>query len=145
MKKLITLCIFLLSGALAVSGQSKYEVTLTGLDQIPRVNTPAMGFVEVWVESDTLYVSGTFEDLRSYYWSGFIHFGKKGEAGNRLYRLKASDFNEEKNSGVFHPEDNKFPMRPAQKEALRNGHLYINIASNRHQQGEIRGQIPPMQ
>ncbi len=144
MRKFFLTIFFLLSGTLVLSAQARYEITLTGLDQVPRVNTPAMGYVEVWVESDTLYVSGRFEDLRGHYWAGYIHYGRKGETGHRHFRLKATDFNEEKNSGRFDPEENKFPLRPSQKEALRNGHLYVNISSNRHQRGEIRGQIPPM-
>ncbi len=144
MKRTFLTILILLLATLMLSAQVKYEVTLSGLDQVPRVNTPAMGFVEVWVESDTLYVSGTFEDLRGHYWAGHIQYGRKGETGHRHFRLKPTDLNEEKNSGRFDPEENKFPLRASQKEVLKNGHFYINIASNRHQQGEIRGQIPLM-
>ncbi len=144
MKKLwITFIVFFFSG-FSLFGQAKYEITLSGLEKAPQVRTPATGIVEVWVESDTLYVSGTFSDLMDTYWAGHIHYGRRGEEGNRLFRLKPSDLSEDKRNGAFDPEENKFHLRQAQLEALRNGHLYINISSYRHQRGEIRGQIPPM-
>ncbi len=143
-EKLSISVVLLLFFGFSAFGQSKHEITLSGLEKAPQVRTPATGIVEVWIESDTLYVSGKFSDLRDYYWAGHIHYGRRGEEGNRLFRLKATEFSEDKRSGSFDPEENKFHLRQAQLEALRNGHLYINIASFRHQQGEIRGQLPPM-
>jgi hypothetical protein len=130
--------------SLTATAQSKYEVTLSGLEKTPQVRTPATGLIEVWFESDTLYVSGTFSDLRDYYWAGHIHYGRTGEEGNRLFRLKPTDLSEDKRSGAFDSGENKFHLRPVQREALRDGRLYINISSHRYQQGEIRGQIPGM-
>jgi hypothetical protein len=144
MKKILILLFIFLFYGLSATAQSKYEIMLSGLEKSPQVRTPATGIIEVWFESDTLYISGKFSDLRDYYWAGHIHYGRRGEEGNRLFRLKPTDLNEEKTSGAFDPEENKFHLRPAQREALRDGHLYINISSYRHQQGEIRGQIPSM-
>lgn len=123
--------------------QTTYEIELAGYNNVPVVRTAAMGVVEVTADGDSLFVGGTFENLRGHYWSAFIHYGKEGETGNRLYRLSA-DLNEEKNGGEFKKEENRFELRPAIREALRNGNLYIQISSNRNQDGEIRGQIPRM-
>lgn len=123
--------------------QATYEMTLTGVDHIPPVGTPAFGSLEVWLESDTLYVRGSFTDLTGHYWAGHIHFGEPGKTGNRLFRLRPN-LSENQREGSFHESENKFPLRPAQRQALRNGNLYIVISSNRHQQGEIRAQIPRM-
>ncbi|TVQ01110.1 MAG: CHRD domain-containing protein [Balneolaceae bacterium] len=129
--------------SMAGFGQATYNVALTGIEHVPPVGTPAFGNLEVWFDSDTLYVRGTFTDLVGQYWAGHIHFGEPGKTGNRLFRLKA-DLNENQREGSFHESENKFALRPAQRQALRNGNLYIVISSHRHQMGEIRGQIPRM-
>lgn len=139
---ILSIFLILLSTSCLVA-QATYPVMLSGLEQVPQVRTPAMGQMEVYFESDTLYVSGEFSDLRDTYWSAHIHFGEEGERGNRLFRLTA-ELNEDKRSGTFKKEENKFHLRELQREALRNGNLYINIGSERNQNGEIRGQIPPM-
>lgn len=128
----------------SVNAQTTYNITLSGMEQVPTVRTAATGTAEVYVESDTLYVSGSFSDLSGHYWSAFVHYGPEGEEGNRLFRLTPDELNEEKNSGIFRFEENKFYLRELQQEALREGNLYINISSNRYQEGEIRGQIPKM-
>lgn len=136
----VLLFLFLADMGLA---QRTAEINLTGFNMVPEVRTPAIGFVEVTVEGDTLSVEGTFSDLRGTYWAAHIHFGGPRESGNRLYRLTPV-LNEEKNGGEFRKEDNRFVLRPAQVQALADGKLYIKIASNRNQRGEIRGQIPVM-
>ncbi len=144
MKKKITAVIVLpFLFTIAGFGQATYDVALTGIDHVPPVGTPAFGNLEVWFDSDTLYVRGSFTDLLGYYWAGHIHYGEPGKTGNRLFRLNV-DLSEDQREGRFHENENKFALRPAQRQALRNGNLYIVISSNRHQQGEIRGQIPRM-
>lgn len=123
--------------------QRTAEVNLAGYYMVPEVRTSALGFVEVTVVGDTLTVEGQFSDLRGTYWAAHIHYGGPRDSGNRLYRLSPV-LNEERNGGEFKAEDNRFVLRPAQKEALDEGKLYIKIATNRNQGGEIRGQIPVM-
>jgi len=140
-----SLFLILLIGMITATGmaQSTVEVMVAGHNQIPSVRTPGTGMIEVTVEGDSLFVSGSFEDLREYYLGAGIHFGGLNEVGNQIYQLSA-DLNEDKTGGVFNVEKNRFGLREAQKEALRNGRLYINILSNRNRSGEIRGQIPPL-
>ena len=141
MKTLFILPFFLISMATLLSAQTVHDVPLSGLEMVPRVQTPALGNVQVWVESDTLYVRGSFSDLRGSYFAAQIHYGRRGETGNRIFRLRAS-LNEDQQSGEFKVENNTFPLRPAQRTAIANGNFYIIVSTNRHQQGEIRGQIP---
>lgn len=138
---ILALLIFVFAGS--AFSQATYNVVLSGFEMVPQVRTPAMGSLEVWFDSDTLYVRGDFSDLRDTYWAASIHYGEKGKTGNRLFRLRSS-LNEDKRSGELKEEENKFHLRPVQRTALRDGNLYISIATNRHQQGEIRGQIPRM-
>jgi hypothetical protein len=144
MKK-VFFVVILLAGFMAegLFAQTTFDFELAGYHKVPQVRTPATGTMEVTVHGDSLFVSGRFEDLRGHYWSAYIHFGAPGETGNRILRLRA-DLNEEKNGGEFLREKNSFELRPAIRQALRDGNLYVIISSNRNQDGEIRGQIPRM-
>ncbi|MCC5939974.1 MAG: CHRD domain-containing protein [Balneolaceae bacterium] len=141
MKTLFTLSVLFISMGSVLSAQTVYDFPLSGTEMVPRVQTPGMGSMQVWIESDTLYVRGTFSDLRDTYFAAHIHYGKRGETGNRIFRLRAT-LNDDKRSGEFREEDNKFHLRPVQRSAITNGNFYMTISSNRHQQGELRGQIP---
>ncbi len=143
LKKSLLLVLFIGMITASAMAQSTVEVMLAGHNQIPSVRTPGSGMIEITVEGDSLFVSGSFQDLREYYLGAGIHFGRTNETGNEIYRLSA-ELNEGKTGGVFKEEENRFELREAQKEALRNGRMYINIRSNRNRSGEIRGQIPPL-
>ncbi len=133
--------IFFLTASL--NAQSTSYVTLAGFNQVPEVRTPGQGFLEITVAGDSLFVSGEFSDLRSPYHSAYIHFGKEGKTGNRLFRLSA-DVSEDYLSGTFNKKENRFKLTNAIINHLRNGMLYVNISSHDFQRGEIRGQIPSM-
>jgi hypothetical protein len=142
--KTVTLLIILLGLSVGeVLSQTTYQIDLAGYNMTPPVRTPAIGFLEVTVHNDSLFVSGEFQDLRGQYWAAYIHYGKEGETGNRLIQLRA-DINEEKNGGEFKKERNSFELRAAIRRALQEGNLYVMISSHRNQAGEIRGQIPRM-
>lgn len=137
---IITIAAFSVFDATA---QTTFEVDLGGHNKVPPIRTAGNGLLEVTVEGDSLFVSGSFEELRGTFWSASINYGGPRDTGNPLMRLKV-ELNESRNGGEFKREDNAFELRPAQKQALREGKLYINISSSRHQDGEIRGQIPRM-
>lgn len=142
--RILTLLLFL-SAALvqvpALYGQKSSEVNLAGFQQIPPVRTAGMGYLKVYLQGDTLSVSGEFHDLNGNYRSAYIQYGEPGKSGHRMFSL-TSDTGDERHSGTFTRSENQFKLTEAQKDALARGLLYINIASNRHPFGEIRGQIP---
>lgn len=140
-KKLFALVVLFLALPLILSAQNKgEEIILNGIKMVPNVQTSATGTAYVWVQSDTIYVSGKFMDLQSYYYTSNIHYGEKGETGNPIYRLHP-DVSEDHTSGTFHPDNNKFKLSEAMLEAFNNGNLYITVASDKRRRGEIRGQI----
>lgn len=139
MKRFFLIVLFFLIST-SVFAQKKVEAILSGLEVVPQVHTSATGVAKVWIESDTLYVRGEFSDLKDYYFASNIHYGAKGKNGNPLYALHP-DLSEDHKSGAFTPEKNKFYVSDAIKDAFKNGNLYITVASNQHQRGEIRGQI----
>ena len=136
---LVTLLLF--STASVFAQDQKAYVTLGGFNEVPRVNTPATGSVQIELEGDSLFVSGEFSNLKFPYHSAFIHYGEKRETGNRLFRLTPELSDDQKN-GNFEKEKNGFALTKALKKHLKNGLLYVNISSQQHQTGEIRGQIP---
>lgn len=139
-RKLLILTFFTLISTIVFAQSEKTEVILNGVNMVPAVQTPASGTAQVWVESDTLYVSGKFSDLMSYYFASNIHYGEEGETGNPIYKLQP-DISEGHTSGTFDPEKNKFPLSDAMLEAFNNGNLYMTVASDDNRRGEIRGQI----
>jgi hypothetical protein len=144
MKHLVWLLAIMTVFATASMAQQSAEINLAGYKHVPPVATSGSGVIQVTLQSDTLYVEGRFQDLVSNYRSSSIHYGSEQESGNRLMGLKVQ-LNEDRRSGVFRKEENYFELRPSMLEALSQGHLYISIASDRQQRGEIRAQIPPMQ
>ncbi|WP_340104142.1 CHRD domain-containing protein [Rhodohalobacter sp. 8-1] len=123
--------------------QVSSETTLAGYNHIPVVQTPAIGFATITIESDSLFIEGEFHDLRGVYRAAYVQYGKIGKSGHRMLRLKP-EIAESITAGVFKKEENAFILTDALRNSLREGQLYINVTSNRHQLGEIRGQIPKM-
>lgn len=139
-KRIILAVIFLISPLILFAQNEQAEIILNGVNMVPDVQTPATGTVEVWVESDTLYVSGEFSNLHSYYFASNIHYGEAGETGNPIYKLQP-DVSDDHTSGSFDSEKNKFKLSEAMLEAFNHGNLYITVASDKNRRGEIRGQI----
>jgi P pilus assembly chaperone PapD len=139
-RKLLILIFFTLISATVFAQKNQAEVVLNGINMVPDVQTAASGTVQVWIESDTLYVSGEFSNLQSYYFASNIHYGGEKETGNPIYRLRP-DISDNHTSGSFDPEKNKFKLSEAMLEAFNKGTLYITVASDRNRRGEIRGQI----
>lgn len=136
----LSLLVLVVTCSVALAQSDKTEIVLNGVKMVPDVQTGAYGNAQVWIESDTLYVSGEFSNLQSYYFASNIHYGGERETGNPIYKLQP-DLSENYTSGTFDPEKNKFPLSDAMHEAYTNGNLYITVASDDHRRGEIRGQI----
>lgn len=132
--------VLLMACSVAFTQNNRAEVILNGVNMVPDVQTAATGTAQAWIESDTLYVSGKFSNLQSYYYASNIHYGEEGETGNPIYKLQP-DISEDRTSGSFNPEKNKYHLSEAMLEAFNNGNLYITVASNDNRRGEIRGQI----
>jgi len=144
MKRVVWSLIFILAPFTVLLAQQTVEINLAGYNQVPSVNSSGTGLMKVTLQSDSLFIEGTFQDLRGNYRSSAIHYGSSRESGNRLFGLKVQ-IDEDRKGGTFNKEENAFALRPSLVEALKEGNLYINIGTDRFQQGEIRGQIPAIQ
>ncbi|MEX1212235.1 MAG: CHRD domain-containing protein [Balneolaceae bacterium] len=123
--------------------QSSVIVQMAGYHQVPKVETPASGVLEVTLKADSLIVEGNFRDLNSVYRSSALYFGEPGKRGNRLMGLVA-ELDEDRRGGKFSAETNRLKLPPSLLEALERGHLFVSIGSDRRPHGEIRGQLPSM-
>lgn len=126
-----------------VQAQDTLKVVADGSKAVPSVSTNGTGIFTIIKTEDSLTVKGTFENLNGYYTGGYIQMAKQGESGNVLYRLSASDLNEDHTSGRFKAGKNTFHLPDNIEEFYRDNMLYLNIATNPHPDGEIRGQIIP--
>lgn len=123
--------------------QSSAIVQMAGYHQVPSVETPASGVLDITLKADTLIVKGNFRDLTGVFRSSGLYFGEPGQRGNRLMGLKV-ELEEDRRGGRFLAKVNRLELRSSILQALKRGHLYVNVGSERRPHGEIRGQIPPM-
>lgn len=138
---LLTIASFILPQQ--VQAQQSTEVLLAGYKMEPRVGTTGSGLATIERSGDTLRVHGEFSDLMSPYSGAYIMGEIMGKSGNVIYRLNA-ELKEGKKAGVFKKEENTFVLSPAQKKMLREGQLFLTVATNDHSRGEIRAKIPPL-
>lgn len=124
-----------------VLAQQTHTVILAGYNNVPKVQTPARGSMEITLNGDSLSVEGSFTDLSGYYFGSGIFYGEKDEQGNKIISLKPT-LAENKTNGTFEESNNTFKLTEGQLEALSEGNLYISIMSFENQRGEIRAQLP---
>ncbi|HEX9318855.1 MAG TPA: CHRD domain-containing protein [Nitrososphaeraceae archaeon] len=133
-----------------VFGQKeKYKAKLSGKNEVPRVNTPAKGSVSLKSKKDMmtwkLNVTGISNATTAQ-----IYFGNKSENGKPIIDLMKSSNRSQTPVGMlmngnFSSSDLQGPMQGKTledvKSAMAEGHTYVNIVTNNHPSGEIRGQI----
>ncbi len=124
-----------------VQAQDTLKIVANGTQSVPSVSTNGTGMFTIIKTEDSLTVKGSFEELKGYYTGAYIQMSEKGENGNVIYRLTAGDLNDDHTSGRFKAEKNTFHVPDNIEEFYRDNMLYLNVASNPHPDGEIRGQI----
>lgn len=124
--------------------QSGYDAMLYGDDENPAVLTEGMGGVIIEVRADTMYLSGSFtleSPLSPVGMTGaHIHSGSFGENGGILLALNPR-FDASTLRGEFRRDENAFPVDDEVINAFAARGAYVNIHSEAHPSGEIRGQI----
>jgi MYXO-CTERM domain-containing protein len=126
-----TLGLLLLAGT-ASAEIVKYRATLNGQQEVPPVTTTASGSAEFEFDTETKILSGTitFEGLTPT--AGHIHEAACGENGPVRFNLESL-------TSPIQIED--VTLEADEEAALAAGKYYINIHSEAHAGGEIRGQI----
>ena len=145
---LLTVAIILAGGvanlgtSLSAQGQvqgKKFTAQLSGKDEVPPVDTTATGTAQFLLSPDgkELTYDLTTKDLKGFMMA-HIHQGKAGENGPPVAALSMG-------KGKITASDLQGPLSGKQLKDLvdlmSNGGAYVNVHTQQHQDGEIRGQI----
>jgi hypothetical protein len=123
----------LLAAGLALAGP--VDVKLSGSEEVPPVQTRASGSGTITVNDDKS-VSGSVKTKGIKATMAHIHQAAPGENGGVAIPLTKKG-------------DNEWAVPPgakltdAQYSAFKAGNLYVNVHSDAHKSGEIRGQLKP--
>jgi hypothetical protein len=125
--------------------QHFFYAPLSGLNEVPPVNTEATGGVAFEFRAGQLTSSGSFSGLESNYIGApgsHIHEGAADTNGGVLFGFEPElDSAEDARAGIFFPSANTFDLDESNVLSLVNGDLYVNVHSVENASGEIRGQI----
>jgi CHRD domain len=127
------------NSVLAQGEQKKFTAKLSGKDEVPPVDTAATGMAQFQLSSDGKEIN---YDLTTTNLKGFmmahIHQGKTGENGQPVAPLSMG-------KGKITSSDLQGPLSGKQLSDLvglmSNGGAYVNVHTQQHQDGEIRGQV----
>jgi hypothetical protein len=128
----------------------EFKAMLSGKEQVPPIESNATGIAEITTleENSTGVVYYTVNASNAAeVTSGHIHMGKQGENGPVVATLFKYDSprNEAAANGYITADKLEGPMLGKQVSdlinAITNGETYVNIHTEGHPNGEIRGQI----
>lgn len=109
-------------------------IWLTGLQEIPPAKTNALGKGTITIADVGGAVTGKITASRMHSTGAYIEQGEEGTNGRRIVTLKTSG------RGTWTVPDNT-TLTSEQYQSLQAGDLYVNVISDAHRTGEIRGQI----
>lgn len=130
---IIALMAATLVGVAGIATAGEMKVNLSGDQEVPPVQTSASGTGTITVEDDKS-IKGTITVTDIKPTGAHIHEAPTGKTGDPIITLEKTGENE-----WSIPSGAK--LTDAQYDAAKAGGLYINVHSNEHKGGEIRGQI----
>ncbi|HUA78421.1 MAG TPA: CHRD domain-containing protein [Acetobacteraceae bacterium] len=139
---LLALALFgwITSATLAHSAPVSFSVPLSGAAQVPPVSTPGTGTADLTYDPTTrlLTWSITFSGLSSP--ATMAHFHGPAAAGkNAGVQIWIS----KRGAAPTSPMTGSATLTPEQATMLMDDEFYINVHSQDHPAGEIRGQVVP--
>lgn len=129
----IALMASVLAGGAGMASARDVMVNLSGDQEVPPVQTSASGSGTITVHDDKS-IKGQITTSGLKGTGAHIHEGASGKNGPDIITLKKTSDNE-----WSVPDGAK--LTDAQYDAFKAGHLYVNIHSDAHKSGEIRGQL----
>ena len=115
-------------------GIGAIKVSLSGSKQVPPLYVPSSGSCSFRIAEDgTTTGSVTTRDVQGT--MAHIHRGGKSTNGPVIVPL-------DKNGDTYSVPGGR-KLTPAQIDELKKGNLYVNVHTNRHKGGEVRGQLQP--
>lgn len=124
-------------------GNTEAEATLSGAQEVPPTTTNASGTATAELDGDELKIAGSFTNLSSALFpvsgsAAHIHNAPAGENGPIVFNLEITST--DNINGVFAGTKT---LTDEEKDAFKDGNLYVNIHSVNFNGGEIRGQLEP--
>ncbi|MCP9237629.1 CHRD domain-containing protein [Lewinella sp. JB7] len=120
---------------------------LAGANEWPVVTSTGSGQVLAHLSGTTLRVVGSFAEITSPVATtigggAHLHPGMAGMNGPVAFPLTLA-LNEDSLGGVFSLVDNEYELSEAQRTQLLDRGMYLNIHTEAHRSGELRGQMLP--
>ena len=141
-QKLVRCCMVsaILWGGIAVAAVESFQVSLTGNQTVPAVETPGMGVANIKYDPATRVVSWdiTYAGLSGPVTMAHFHgpAGKGENAGVVIWLTKQG-------SPADNPITGQATLTPEQAKDFSAGKWYVNLHTKDHPAGEIRGQVVP--
>ncbi len=120
--------------------QMAFKANLSGNQSVSPVVTRGSGSIEATLNGDELTVTGSFDQLSSAYTASHIHLAYAGQNGGVEIPLNAT-VDADGMGGMYEADSNSFTLSADQKQALMDRRFYVNIHTEDHPGGELRGQI----
>ena len=125
-----------------IGGARLFNTTLSGANEVPPVETSASGeaIVALNAAADMIYYRVMVSNIMSIT-KAHIHQAPAGENGSSIITLFD---NSNPDSGTFDPDNpvsGSSPVTTAQLLDMLSGNHYINVHTETHGPGEIRGQL----
>ncbi len=131
----VSAVVLLVAAFAGVAAAADVKVALSGSEEVPAVTTSALGSGTITVGDDQS-LSGSVATIDITGTAAHIHIGAKGQNGPVAVPLTKSGDN-----GWAVPAGTK--LTDAQFAAFKAGTLYVNVHSDAHKGGELRGQLTP--
>jgi hypothetical protein len=136
------------SNHIVLAQSQKFNAKLSGQQEVPPVQTTASGMAWFKPMQDKIWFKLNVTDMQGVT-QAHIHTGKQGENGPILVTLYKSDTPQPINGKLAYGNITanllEGPMKGKQisdlATALSNGSTYVNVHTEKHPNGEIRGQI----
>jgi hypothetical protein len=122
--------------AVVQADDTNFEAVLSGAEEVPPVDTEAtgMGTMVLNEEGTMLSFEITFEGFTSPETAAHFHNAPMGESGSPVFTLPAGS-----------PKIGTWEISSEMRDELLAGRIYVNIHSEDHPGGEIRGQVEKLE
>ena len=136
------------SNQIVLGQNQKFKAKLSGQDEVPPVQTTASGMAWFKPMQDKVWFKVNVTDMQGVT-KAHIHTGKVGANGPVVVTLYKSDTPQSINGKLSYGNITsnllEGPMKGKQISdlvtAMSNGSTYVNVHTEKHPNGEIRGQI----
>lgn len=139
LRSVLTACVFaaaLSFGAASTAGAMDLKADLKASNEVPPNDSKGTGSVALTYDESSRKLSwkGDFKDLSGPPTAAHFHAGEAGKNGGIVVPIFAG-------ATAKSPFEGQATLTEAQATDLMAGKLYVNVHTDQHKAGEIRGQV----